>query len=162
MLFVCTFQVTIGHFFTPAKGTRWRLKLSIGREPTTSLPASWAASGGRLLVAVDVDFTDELLATGGAATFVARRLAVVNGPSRFVSERGQEEVTFGDGGWCLQPPNGPAGAEPGAGQELTGYESLVLLPFKRVYSDRVGCARLAPSALQPSIVDGHHGDCVCT
>jgi len=108
--------------------------LNVGREKSTSLPADWGASGGRLLVGVDVDFTSELLPgaqdnTNGYTTVEIRRLAVVNGPSKFVSERGQKTVTFTDGGWCLRSQNDRSGAGPEAAHQLIGYNSFILNIF---------------------------------
>jgi len=72
----------------------------------------WAESGARLGLDLDLQFLDTLSSTGETLvgpkdrTF---RLKVLPSliPVRFVSERGQEEVTFGDvGGWCIQRPTG--------------------------------------------------------
>lgn len=68
----------------------------------------WAESGARLPLDVDVEFTDEpcgqreSLVGPKDSTF---RLKVCgDGTSTFVSEKGQQEVQFTDGGWCIQRP----------------------------------------------------------
>ena len=67
----------------------------------------WAESGARLPLDVDVEFTSkpsaqrESLVGPRDSTFILR---VRGGPCTFVSERGQEEVVFTDGGWCIQRP----------------------------------------------------------
>lgn len=98
--------------------------MNVGREKSTSLPATWGASGGRLLVGVDVDFTSEILLGAEDKTngenMKMRRLAVVNGPSKFVSERGQKEVLFSDGGWCMRSLDNRSDIERGTAQQLIG------------------------------------------
>jgi len=70
----------------------------------------WGESGARLGINVDVEFTTqpsnqrESLVGPKDSTYI---LKVCNDEaSTFVSERGLEEVTFTDGGWCIQRPTG--------------------------------------------------------
>mmetsp|Transcript_23251 Transcript_23251/g.68767 ORF Transcript_23251/g.68767 Transcript_23251/m.68767 type:complete len:300 (-) Transcript_23251:85-984(-) len=94
-------------------GTQWKVRLDVGLQPGTWMPKrfpGWAESGARLGLDVKVDFTNEPSATRESlvgpkdSTF---RLKVASDlPSTFVSERGQEEVDFADGGWCIQRPTG--------------------------------------------------------
>jgi hypothetical protein len=91
--------------------TKWKLRLDVGLQPGTWMPKrfpGWGASGARLPVDVDIEFLTrpsprrESLVGPKAETFVLQ----VSGdaPSTVVSERGQEEVVFADGGWCVQRP----------------------------------------------------------
>ena len=68
----------------------------------------WGESGARLPLDVNVEFKTEPssqrenLVGPKDSTFVLK----VCGPCTYVSERGQEEVTFTNGGWCIQRPTG--------------------------------------------------------
>jgi len=70
----------------------------------------WGESGARLPINVDVEFTTtpsptrESLVGPKDQTYV---LDILSKTSTFVSESGQQEVTFADsGGWCIQRPTG--------------------------------------------------------
>jgi len=85
-------------------GTRWKLSLNIGREPGTAMPASWAASGARLVFPVDVDF--ELGACDSSIrpveeTLIDRPVRGLTplGPASFVGMHGEEHVNITPGGW---------------------------------------------------------------
>lgn len=100
----------------PLVGTKWRLKLDLGREPGTWMPPEWGASEGRLGVGVEIEFTDRLVIPFSSEGMVGPAhntnvLAVRNGPSTFVSERGTQEVRFLDGGWCAEQRHEESGAE---------------------------------------------------
>ena len=71
----------------------------------------WAESGARLLLDVDIDFTDvpsptrEQLVGPKDMTSVLK-VCSGTGPSTFVSEFGEQKVTFTNGGWSIQRPTG--------------------------------------------------------
>ena len=90
--------------------TKWKLSLDVGLQPGTWMPKrypGWAESGARLGLDVAVEFTEtpftssEPLVGEKESTF---QLKVCSTESVFVSERGQQSVTFLDGGWCIQRP----------------------------------------------------------
>ena len=99
----------------PLANTRWRVRLNVGRERGTWMPKAWGASEARLLVPVSVNFTAapaaeaERLVGPAASTCVA---AICGAESSFVSEKGEQRVSFGGGGWCVQrADDAPAGGE---------------------------------------------------
>jgi len=93
---------------SPLTNTQWKCRLDIGLQPGTWMPKrfpGWGEGGGRLGLDLDLQFIDtpseETLTAAKDSTFQLK----VGKPVRFVSERGQEEVTFGDvGGWCIERP----------------------------------------------------------
>lgn len=96
---------------SPLTKTKWRLLLDVGLQPGTWMPKrfpGWAESGARLPLDIDVEFTDEpcdqreSLVGPKDSTFHLKVCG--EGMSTFVSEKGQQEVQFTDGGWCLQRP----------------------------------------------------------
>jgi hypothetical protein len=93
--------------------TRWKLRLDVGLQPGTWMPKrfpGWAESGARLGLEVQVEFNDkpssirEALVGPKDDTY---QLLVTSPQSTFVSERGEEQVEFTIGGWCLQRPTSP-------------------------------------------------------
>ena len=101
--------------------SRWRLKLNFGLEDGSWMPKTvdgWGESGARLLVTTDVAFEDGIVvrprdASGRSVdgeTLVGppgdTRVLRVLQTSSVVTERGEEQVAFGDGGWCVQRPFG--------------------------------------------------------
>jgi len=95
---------------SPLVNTKWKVRLDIGFQPGSWMPKrfpGWAESGARLLLDTDVIFSKEPsqiregLVGPKDQTYV---LQVCGGPSRFVSEKGEQQVTFTSGGWCIQRP----------------------------------------------------------
>lgn len=98
-------------------GTRWKVSLSIGREPGTWMPSTWGKSGSRINVSFVMDFTpsqlydrDDFLRGSYAGCKV---LHVVNnqatlGPT--VSE-GARTYPVTDGGWRIIKGEGPMGTD---------------------------------------------------
>lgn len=82
------------------------LLMSVGRIPGTAMPPEWAASGAKLALPVEVEFTDEgcadyemtkeRLLGEGRPSF--RSVAPLNEPT-FVSQRGQERVKVTEGAY---------------------------------------------------------------
>lgn len=94
---------------SPLVNTKWNLRLDVGLQPGTWMSKrfpGWAESGTRLPLNVDVEFTKQVSAQ--RVSLVGRKdetfVLAVSGTSTFVSELGQQEVTFTDGGWCIQRP----------------------------------------------------------
>ena len=90
--------------------------LDVGMQQGSWMPKrfpGWAESGARLPLNVNVEFTKqpstqrESLVGTKDSTYI---LKVCNNDGNkqftYISERGQEEVTFTDGGWCIQQPTG--------------------------------------------------------
>lgn len=96
-------------------GTRWKVMLNIGREPGTWMPKTWGISGERLLINVEVEFTDEPLYQreeflNGMVN--AKKLEIHHvdlGPTLSEDLR---HVQFKDtGGWRVAPGEGPMGTD---------------------------------------------------
>lgn len=92
-------------------GTKWNIRLNVGIEPGTWMPKrypGWAESGARLGLETTVEFTGERLLEHepliGPKEDTGVLRVSINGPSSFVSEKGEEMVHFVDGGWCVQRP----------------------------------------------------------
>lgn len=95
---------------SPLVGTQWKLNLDVGLQPGTWMPKrfpGWAESGARLGLGLEVEFSDqksnqrESLVGPKEDTY---ELVVTSPQCTYVSERGQETVTFTSGGWCIQRP----------------------------------------------------------
>ena len=101
---------------SPLTNTKWKLKLDIGFQQGSWMPKrfpGWAESGARLPLDVDIEFTSqpcpqrESLVGPKDSTFILKVCNDNEGgqePSTYMSERGQEEVTFTNGGYCIQRP----------------------------------------------------------
>mmetsp|Transcript_2689 Transcript_2689/g.7477 ORF Transcript_2689/g.7477 Transcript_2689/m.7477 type:complete len:312 (-) Transcript_2689:113-1048(-) len=92
--------------------TRWKLLLDVGIQPGTWMPKrfpGWGESGVRLPLQVTVEFTSqsspagETLVGPKADTFVLK-VCDKDSTTTFMSEFGEQTVTFADGGWCIQRP----------------------------------------------------------
>ncbi|EOD25171.1 hypothetical protein EMIHUDRAFT_206324 [Emiliania huxleyi CCMP1516] len=74
-------------------GSSWRMMLNVGRVDGSAMPASWAASGGRLLLPLGVRFD------GG-------RAQPSDGAVKFVGPRGEESVAVEESdGWHATEKN---------------------------------------------------------
>ena len=134
--------------------SRWRLKLNFGLEDGSWMPKTvdgWGESGARLLVTTDVAFEDGIVvrprdASGRSVdgeTLVGppgdTRVLRVLQTSSVVTERGEEAVAFGDGGWCVQRPFGrPADEEGRLGMYLDctsgcAKRDVAIVPGTRVF-----------------------------
>jgi hypothetical protein len=95
--------------------TKWKLRLDVGLQPGTWMPKrfpGWAESGARLGLEVQVEFNDKPCSSNIREALVGPKddtyqLRVTSPRSTFVSERGEEQVEFTTGGWCLQRPTSP-------------------------------------------------------
>lgn len=93
--------------------TRWKIRLDVGLQPGTWMPKrhpGWAESGARLVVDTVVEFSStpsqarEMLVGPKDMTSVLRVSSSSEHESVFVSEKGEQRVTFTNGGWCIQRP----------------------------------------------------------
>ena len=83
---------------------KWSVALNLGREPGSSMPKSWAASGARFFLQADVDFLDlpgdasePFLGRGGVGTAVAAS-------ATFTGLGGKQTVAAGTGAGCYTYP----------------------------------------------------------
>ena len=87
--------------------TKWRVKLDLGLEEGSWMPNTiegWGASGGRCIVNVDVSFDEK--AAGRSEELVGpedmTRSLTAGSASSIVTTRGEEQIQFASGGWCVQ------------------------------------------------------------
>jgi hypothetical protein len=122
--------------------TRWKISLSIGREPGTWMPKEWGTSGQRLSLSFTADFSTSQLFErdsffqGG----YAKVLRIVNdeitlGPS--ISE-GQRVIQVKNGGWQVTRGDGPLGTDLlrfyiEVNEEITHSDLDVYIPKGKVY-----------------------------
>mmetsp|Transcript_8251 Transcript_8251/g.17822 ORF Transcript_8251/g.17822 Transcript_8251/m.17822 type:complete len:416 (-) Transcript_8251:1669-2916(-) len=97
--------------------TRWKVSLSIGREPGTWMPAEWGESGQRIALSFVAEFTpsqlydrDDFL-RGGYAN--AKILHVVDNEIKLGPSINEGERTYKakDGGWQVTRGDGPMGTD---------------------------------------------------
>ena len=89
-------------------GLQCRINVDVGREGNTWMPKDWAASGGRLVLPVNIEFTDEQVDLGipgeeGLGGRYCRRVKVLDDKVSFVGPQGQMDVLVADGGWATLP-----------------------------------------------------------
>ena len=89
-------------------GLECRVDLDVGREPGTWMDKDWAASGARLVLPVNIRFTNEEMDLGipGEESLggrYCRRVRVLDESISFVGPQGQTEVEVVDGGWATLP-----------------------------------------------------------
>mmetsp|Transcript_3031 Transcript_3031/g.6207 ORF Transcript_3031/g.6207 Transcript_3031/m.6207 type:complete len:253 (-) Transcript_3031:177-935(-) len=98
---------------SPLTSTQWRVTLDVGFQPGSWMPKrfpGWGESGARLPLTVEVEFTTapstqrESLVGPKDSTYILKVCG--DNPTTFVSEKGEQQVTFSDGGWCIQRPTG--------------------------------------------------------
>lgn len=98
-------------------GTRWKVSLSIGREPGTWMPSTWGKSGSRINVSFVMDFTssqlydrDDFLRGSYAGCKV---LHVVNNQATLgpTINEGARTYPIKDGGWRMIKGEGPMGTD---------------------------------------------------
>jgi hypothetical protein len=88
---------------------KWNVALNLGREPGSSMPESWAASGARFFLQTQVEFDD---GTGDESEpFLGRGRAprcVTAETAAFTGVGGRREVAVGSGAWVLARDRAPA------------------------------------------------------
>eukprot|EP00966_Prymnesium_polylepis_P014245 329141-Prymnesium_polylepis.1 len=75
----------------------WRLRLNIGREPGSAMPAEWAASGARLSLTIDVRFDEADAGAGMEERLLGpakgtQVMSVLSRTASFVGSQGLVEV----------------------------------------------------------------------
>jgi hypothetical protein len=97
--------------FSLLDGTRWKVMLNIGREPSTWMPKTWGASGERLLLNAEVEFTSEQLyereefLNGITHAKKMQVHSVALGPT--MTEDSRPLRIKDSGGWRVDPGEGP-------------------------------------------------------
>ena len=134
-LLLCTSSADALSAPTTPSPPKWSVALNLGREPGSSMPKSWAASGARFFLQADVDFLDlpgdasePFLGRGGVGTAVAAS-------ATFTGLGGKQTVAAGTGAWVLTRNRVPNVFRFWLDMsEATGVESRgVELPAERLY-----------------------------
>lgn len=124
--------------------TKWKISLSIGREPGTWMPKDWGKSGQRLNLSFVADFTpsqlfdrDDFFRGGytNAKILHVESNQITLGPS--ISE-GQRTYKVKNGGWQVTRGDGPMGTDLlrffiEVDEEITHTGSDVYIPKGRIY-----------------------------
>ena len=124
--------------------TKWKVSLSIGREPGTWMPKDWGVSGQRLNLSFTAEFTpsqlyekDEFFRGGYTNAKIMHVVGneVTLGPS--ISE-GQRLYKVKNGGWQVSQGDGPLGTDLlrffiELDEEVTHTGSDLYIPKGRVY-----------------------------
>ena len=89
-------------------GLECRINVDVGREQGTWMDKDWAASGGRLVLPVNVVFTNDRVDLGipgeeGLGGRYCRKLEVLEDTVTIVGPSGQVQVPVSDGGWATLP-----------------------------------------------------------
>eukprot|EP00559_Dactyliosolen_fragilissimus_P003127 CAMPEP_0184867378 /NCGR_PEP_ID=MMETSP0580-20130426/26278_1 /TAXON_ID=1118495 /ORGANISM="Dactyliosolen fragilissimus" /LENGTH=452 /DNA_ID=CAMNT_0027367625 /DNA_START=152 /DNA_END=1510 /DNA_ORIENTATION=- len=102
--------------FSLLDNTEWKLVLNIGRENGTWMPKTWGISGTRLLLNLEMEFTDEQLydrddflgSMGGSKILKIKDNVLRVAPS---ISQGQRNVRAKNGGWRVVRGQGPQGTD---------------------------------------------------
>jgi len=95
--------------------TRWRLMLNIGRESGTWMPKTWGASGERLRIHLELEFSPEQLYEreeflNGVSGAKVLKVIREQGELAPTLQEGGRTVRLGlTGGWRVAPNDGPMG-----------------------------------------------------
>ena len=125
-------------------GTDWRVLFNVGREPGTWMPKTWGVSGERLLVNLEVVFSDEQLyeredflgSIGDSRILKILNNEITLGPS--VNE-GSRTFKVNNGGWRIAKGQGPMGTDVlrfyiECGHEIRHQGGDVYVPAGRIYA----------------------------
>mmetsp|Transcript_5126 Transcript_5126/g.13770 ORF Transcript_5126/g.13770 Transcript_5126/m.13770 type:complete len:497 (-) Transcript_5126:1342-2832(-) len=101
---------------TRLDNTRWRLSLDVGREQGTWMPKTWGASGERLRLFLEIEFSDNPLmewedflnGSKGSKTLKVVNHCLNSAPSM---NEGSLTIDVSDGGWRIAPGEGPYGTD---------------------------------------------------
>mmetsp|Transcript_15369 Transcript_15369/g.35219 ORF Transcript_15369/g.35219 Transcript_15369/m.35219 type:complete len:468 (-) Transcript_15369:292-1695(-) len=135
---------TIRHPLKLLDDTRWRLVLNVGRVPGTWMPKTWGASGEKLRLKLEVEFTSEELYERedffGGLSDGSKVLRVVHNEASLSPSmtEGGKTVRVTSGGWKVAPHEGPLGTAVlrfyfDIEEETRHLGSDVYLPKGRVY-----------------------------
>lgn len=122
--------------------SKWKISLSIGREPGTWMPKDWGKSGQRLNLSFTADFTpsqlfdrEDFFRGGYSNAKILSADQITLGPS--LSE-GQRTFKVKNGGWQVTRGDGPMGTDLlrffiELDEEITHTGADVYLPKGRIY-----------------------------
>jgi hypothetical protein len=106
-------HVVVQALASPWASATWKFTLSIGKQKTTNLdllPEGWGASGGRLVLPIDVVVTSDSIPADACDTAIGSGASVLEAsPTTFINNQGQQTVNIGNGGWKLIFPSGKKG-----------------------------------------------------
>jgi len=96
--------------------TRWKLSLDIGREEGTWMPKTWGVSGNRLILNMEIEFTQEQLyereeflgGLGGARILKVCDNQMILAPT---IREGIRKIECLEGGWRIGKGEGPKGTD---------------------------------------------------
>jgi len=98
------------------EGTRWRVMMNIGREPGTWMTKTWGASGDRLRLHLELEFTEDQLyeredfLNGFSGAQVLRVVDSQADLAPCLSHGGKKiRIKPQSGGWRVAPKEGPMG-----------------------------------------------------
>jgi hypothetical protein len=111
ILTICTQEIQ-ALAASPWAPSTWTITLNLGREKGTFMPESWGASGGRLVVPIQVRVDSE--ACSEPDSFVGSGANVISPlggpPSTYINTKGSQPFEVSGGGWTLEfPPGGNQG-----------------------------------------------------
>ena len=123
--------------------SNWKLSLSIGREPNTWMPKDWGVSGERLILNLEMTFTNEQLyereeflgSMGGANILKVNNNELTLAPSITAGER---KIKVLNGGWRVAQGMGPMGTDMlrfyfEIQEQITRDGSDIYCPAGRIY-----------------------------
>jgi len=124
-------------------GTSWKVSLDIGREPGTWMPKDWGASGDRLKLNLEFEFTEDQLyereeflgSIGDAKIVSVKESQMVLSPSL---TQGTRNIPVRNGGWRLSKGKGPMGSDLlrfyiEIDEAVSRTNGDVILPAGRIY-----------------------------
>lgn len=133
---------------SPWKSSKWRFILNIGREAGTYMPEEWGASGGRLVLSVDVEITSDRISKAvdtnkeGVDDPMLKHnpfaIKLLDTTSKYITNQGEQICEFKKvGGWKIRFPLIDEGQDRGGGRaggkkKITGHASTL-----RCYIDLV-------------------------
>ena len=100
---------------SPWKSSKWRFTLNIGREPDTYMPEEWGASGGRLVLSVDVQVDSDRISKkvdtqresvdDPLLKHNPFSMKLLSTKSTYITNKGEQICEFGEiGGWKIRFP----------------------------------------------------------
>lgn len=151
-----------------------RVTLNVGRESNTMMDGEWASSGARLLLPINLRFTQEEIDLGfpGEESLGGRycyRLDVLDDCISFIGSSGEIKVTVEDGAWVTLPITEREADRDGGEAKLRFFLDFpqpivrndVILPAGRVFFSGVCFERNVQEATLEageSVVVGPRGD----
>ena len=88
-------------FACECRALKWNIALNLGREPTTSMPKEWGASGARFFLQTEVDFAAPAAETKEPFLGNREALRAEPTPAQYTGLDGSRTVDVGPGAWAL-------------------------------------------------------------